>query len=549
MAGKALEEATGVFEEAVEQLKQTERPSEPLALALHNLSGAWFLRLDRKKALVEAKEAWLEIDRAGPDTPQALTILHGLARLRILDGDFSRARAALRHAMTIYDSNRAHYSATEEGHAGTFGTFRAQTELMLIVAVDEQFPDEALEWIEAAKARFWNERLSKREALQTVESGPPAERGAFIWPSLAGGLPNALLLNYFVGPNFSFVVRAFNGLLSATRLDVTAAELNEMVDRFTLDLRSGSRQPKWLESGRDLSALLLAQLDIDSRTTQIIVVPDGPLWRLPFDALPVPDADTGEAGTEPAPPTLLGDTAIISQAPSAEALRRLRRGQNNVAVDLERVLVVSRSTFATQRPIPCANAEAADVAARAWPRPVSRLDGPRATPTAVKEALGDAAIVHVATHAVIGTADAPSAVVLSDGADGDAQLVETAIADLNLRARLIFLSACGSSLGEVSEGEGMVSLARAFIFAGAQCVIASLWPVNDRLTAAFVACYYVQLFAGASPSAALQRAKVQARRAGQPMSSTAAFHLIGDGGEEASVYSLFSPEVEAGHEA
>ncbi len=73
---------------------------------------------------------------------------------------------------------------------------------------------------------------------------------------------------------------------------------------------------------------------------------------------------------------------------------------------------------------------------------------------------------------------------------------------------LVVLSACDSALGRDYGSEGAFSLARAFFYAGAPRVVATLWPVDDRATARFMALFYDGLLRrGLAPAVALRAAQ------------------------------------------
>jgi hypothetical protein len=72
------------------------------------------------------------------------------------------------------------------------------------------------------------------------------------------------------------------------------------------------------------------------------------------------------------------------------------------------------------------------------------------------------------------------------------------------------VSACQSALGKDVYGEGLVSLGRGFMYAGAQSVIASLWKVDDEATAVLMSEFYAGMFErGLTPAAALREAKLK----------------------------------------
>jgi len=82
------------------------------------------------------------------------------------------------------------------------------------------------------------------------------------------------------------------------------------------------------------------------------------------------------------------------------------------------------------------------------------------------------------------------------------------IYNLKLSADLVVLSACETGLGKEIKGEGLISLTRAFMYAGAASVVASLWKVDDAATAALMAQFYKEMFTnGKRPAAALSEAQ------------------------------------------
>ena len=138
--------------------------------------------------------------------------------------------------------------------------------------------------------------------------------------------------------------------------------------------------------------------------------------------------------------------------------------------------------------------------------------------TALSPALAQYRIVHFATHAVSDSEHPErSGLVLSlfdrRGQPQNGFLSLQQIYDLNLPADLIVLSACETGLGREIGGEGLVGLVRGFMYAGATRVIASLWSVDDEVTANLMAHFYRNLEQdGLSPAAALRAAQVAVRK-------------------------------------
>jgi CHAT domain-containing protein len=188
--------------------------------------------------------------------------------------------------------------------------------------------------------------------------------------------------------------------------------------------------------------------------------------------------------------------------------------------------------------------EAAAIRARLGAADSDVLTGLQATEAAVKAAsakglLARARYVHFATHGILGLdTGQPPALVLSlvgnDGArdeeggvnDGFLRLDE--VTRLQLNADLVVLSACETGKGKLYAGEGVTGLARAFLYAGSRGVVCSLWAVDDRETANFMAQLYSGLKDGKAAADALRAAKLEMIRDHKPPVYWAPFILIGE---------------------
>lgn len=122
-------------------------------------------------------------------------------------------------------------------------------------------------------------------------------------------------------------------------------------------------------------------------------------------------------------------------------------------------------------------------------------------------------LLHLATH---GKSDIDlgdySFLAFADNLTADktaALLYAKDIYNLSINADLVILSACETGKGELAQGEGVVSLARAFFYAGATSVVTTLWSINDASTKNIIHSFYQNLNQGLSKGAALRKAKLQ----------------------------------------
>ncbi len=262
---------------------------------------------------------------------------------------------------------------------------------------------------------------------------------------------------------------------------------------------------------------------------RLIVVPAGPLFALPFEALVIDAGNGAESLSQSRSRTavaygadrFLVEDHEVSYAPSATVFARLE-GRTTagpfpmdlLAVAAPRAALVSGPAGDFELPrLPFAEREARSIA-RLFPRARSRvLAGPRATEAELRrQDLGRFRILHFAVHGLL---DEQywwrSALLLTPeaGTGEDGRLDPLEINSLAPRAELVMLSACRTAEGKVQSGEGLLGLSAAFLTAGAESVVSSLWSVNDRSTARFMTSFYGYLADGSTKAEALRRAKVE----------------------------------------
>lgn len=341
--------------------------------------------------------------------------------------------------------------------------------------------------------------------------------------------PDEALLEYLVTEErlFLFVVRR-DGVRSF-RLELPASALGPRV-RIARELSARPNGRKE-DAGRVLARLHgdLIGPALDSGALagvrRLVIVPHRDLAYLPFAALR--DEERGRY--------LIEDYSLLS-VPNAAALPVLR------ARDGERVEIAAAPSqgFAPfPNELPGTRAEL-DALQTALPDARGRT-GRRASERAVRAALAGGGVVHVASHAVLNTG-APmfSRIELAAAADAetedDGRLEVRELLGLAIESPLVFLSGCQTGVGATGSssyaaGEDYVMLAQAFLYAGADNVVATLWRVEDRAAAVFAATFYREL-RSADPEVALARA--QRRMLADPAYRSpfhwAAYRISGSGG-------------------
>ena len=262
---------------------------------------------------------------------------------------------------------------------------------------------------------------------------------------------------------------------------------------------------------------LLAPLMDEVHHEQLIVVPHGILHYVPFAALQNPE--TGQ---------YLLETHTVSYVPSVGLLAILAEKKSPFS---GRALVMgypgSDLKFVPE--------EVTGIADLLGVKPFLREE---ASEDRVFAAAGKIDLLHLAAHGrYVPRAPRFSHIALHPDGDDDGRLeVDEIFNSLDLTGvDLVALSACQTALGEQNDGDEIISLARAFIYAGTPAVVSTLWRVNDEATAFLMRRFYEHLISGQSYSEALRTAQQDTlSHPDQPEWSApyywAGFTLTGDGG-------------------
>lgn len=291
------------------------------------------------------------------------------------------------------------------------------------------------------------------------------------------------LVEYVIGSDrlMTFVVTSSD--IAASTTAIRLVDLNARI-ALLRDLVQRAGDDRWLKPAASLSAMLLKPLAGAAGRRAIrhlYIVPHGALNSLPFAVLPVGGADKHN---------LLVDRYTLAYLPAAAALRHDTRVTSTPRSLLAMAPARSRLRYAPD--------EARSIDALFEPH--SRLlVGAEATESQFKKLAGDFSVVHLATHGVFNKANPLlSGLELEADADDDGLLQVHEVLDLRLRATLVTLSACETALGsgyfsDFPAGDEFVGMTRAFLTAGTNSVLASLWDVDDRAAGKLMKQFYLRL--------------------------------------------------------
>jgi CHAT domain-containing protein len=349
------------------------------------------------------------------------------------------------------------------------------------------------------------------------------------------------LLEYVLADPASYCLVITNRSIALKKLPAQKDLLGPL-DAYIEALKRSDTKPQQLAS--PVYDSLIRPLVLDARLRRLLVVPDGRLNLLPYDQLlldgsrisavvsVVPSGAVfallrASAGTERAhahPLLAIGDVPYDRIATTKVPTRAADEGIGLYDVSAPPSLAV----------LPAARSEL-EAAAGALGRDSVVLMGDRATESVLKaQDLSKFRALHFALHGVADRKfpERAALVLLSDPAAGEDGLLQPReISRFRLSGTVVVLSACETAVGPTIGQEGVLNLARAFLLAGAQAVVTTLWTVSDDTTTALMRQYYTALAAGQDVAESLAAAKrlVIERFGPSARPTVAAFQVVGVG--------------------
>jgi CHAT domain-containing protein/tetratricopeptide (TPR) repeat protein len=525
------------------------------ALALAEESGARPLtvlaRLYRGEALFRAGRMDQSASdfRAAADLAEALgakeehwKALYGQARIAAKHGDSVTANRLLISAVGLIESLRASL-----GGPGLRSEFLAdKRDVYDLLIENTPGADDLFRLMERSRARNLQDRVSPT-------SVPDLSR-------LARRVPlDTVILEYWLGATSAAVLWISRVGIGVRRWQLAADDLEAIA--AVPPVLSNPHRDDWLQAAELVARKLLTDLPPleDPRVRHLVIVPDGALAGLPFEALPSSAScllsrshTTGGDGRS----TLCSKVRTAGRALLIErfTVEYLPYASLFTGTDQRRKIrwPWQKTIEAFADPSPGHGDPGGELATpQAWPRlpeakreviGIARILGGDAVlrigPDAQKkfiERVAGTPVLHLATHSFSDTQNPDQSYILLAPASQSQsfdylflkQVYGLSLAGVNLAT----ISACKTDAGKLIRGEGSASFSRAFLSAGAQAVVTSLWNVGDRTTAETMLHFYTRLAAGDSKSEALRAAKLErllSRGESHP-ANWAAFVLNGDG--------------------
>jgi tetratricopeptide (TPR) repeat protein len=466
---------------------------------------------------------------------RAVRALDLAARCRLALGEPLEARALLERGVAAWEADRGLPADPEwreqRGEAGR-SLFTDLAGLLLS-------PAGGLSGDERAEAVFDRLQVYKARTLQERMSGPGrAERGTGRAPVGITRLsdlqrtvlrPGELFLDAYLGPRTSVLLAVTRDtcravvLPPAGDLDGRLRRYHELISDPSGREASAAALRALRATGGDLARILFGEMsDLVTASGRVLFSPDGALNLLPLCEMEL--GKDPEAGREAS-----GAGRDWIRVPSASILARLRAAAAGRTDEAPvRVLAVADEQTGDGPALPAARREVQALARRY--RRVTALLADRGDGVSAQD-LAAHDVLHFATHVHVDDQYPWQSAILLDPAQEGGGLRAAGIARLDLHADLAVLASCASATGRILSGEGVLGLSSAFLSAGVPTVVATLWPVDDAVTARLMTRLYEGLARGGAVATALRRAQLEVRA--DPATSHpfywAGFIVVGEG--------------------
>ena len=319
--------------------------------------------------------------------------------------------------------------------------------------------------------------------------------------------PDQTIVSYFITREIFYIFIITQAGIELVRKEYSASHRNNIKELIRMVSDPHVRLNDWVKKNNQVSELLISELD-GKLAGNVIIIPDGLLAYLPFESLFTTQVDTTDENIKGLP-YLFRQHAIsynFSTSIWHEMSEKKPSGSGLLTMAPEFNLIDGIKNTNGSTAVPLAHAQK-EVAA------ISKVFSSKYRPINKSEFLAQipkASIIHFAGHAFLNDEIAEdSYLAFSARDDIEDKLFIREIYNLRTPCDLVVLSACNTGQGELKKGEGVMSMARAFAYAGAKSIVYSLWEVNDGSTKKMMEKFYQELKVGTKKDEALRMAKME----------------------------------------
>jgi CHAT domain-containing protein/tetratricopeptide (TPR) repeat protein len=341
-------------------------------------------------------------------------------------------------------------------------------------------------------------------------------------PSIMGR--NGNYVNYVLSDTllYTFVVNRKHQKLLVTRVDSSFFnDIRKFRELLTMPKPSDNSSIKFKEymaTGYRLYKILVDPIRTSLISDKLIISPDYLLSYVPFEA--ILSSNDSVSSNDYKSLSYLMNSYDISYTYSAtflaESFRKVNRGRNKLIafapdypeqIDVQSVIMSRQAGLGVLHDLPFARLEAKYVTDITGGKLYANSE---ARESVYKSESGKYDIIHLAMHTLLNENDPMlSTLIFSKLSDSiqDGYLKMYEIYGIPLKAKMVVLSSCNTGTGVLFSGEGILSLARGFIFSGSQSVVMSMWEIEDKSGTEVVEMFYKNLLKGYTKSVALKEAR------------------------------------------
>ncbi|MFZ2340248.1 MAG: CHAT domain-containing tetratricopeptide repeat protein [Bacteroidales bacterium] len=340
-------------------------------------------------------------------------------------------------------------------------------------------------------------------------------------PGISGR--NTNYLNYVVSDSLLHIFVANRKYLRLVTVNIDSSFFSDIRQFRNLlsepDKNARTCFNSYLSTGYSLYRTVLEPVKEYLISNRLLISPDNILSYIPFEALPV-SAEAGSLAMFSEIPYLLRDYSVsytYSATMLAESVSNDHSFSNSLVafapsyngrMDVDSLMKSRQSRVSTLYDLKFARTEAEYVAELTGGR--LYLDN-EARESVFKTVAAEFDIIHLAMHTLLNDQDPMhSKMIFSQNNDSqeDGNLNTWEVYGIPLKAKMVVLSSCNTGSGSLHSGEGILSLARGFVYSGSRSVVMSMWEIEDRSGAEIVNNYYRNIKHGASKSRALRKARL-----------------------------------------
>ncbi len=341
---------------------------------------------------------------------------------------------------------------------------------------------------------------------------------------------NDRLINYHYQDNEIFIFE-----LGKTTFEFLQVPISEDFESVVKSLIKALNQPdvsagalaEYERLSSQLGRQLLPTISTLKPESSLIIIPDGPLHLIPFEVLT--KGQVSGAGSFSSLDYLIKDhpirygtsatmlayqqkneyagTGLVAFAPS------FSKNENSAFSETDTVRAALGNLIHSKREVE---------SIEKYFETKLFLDT-AATERAFRSNVANHSIVHLASHALVNQENSLFSKLLfspfNTDSINDGSLNTREILGMNIPANMVVLSACNTGSGDLLPGEGVMSLANGFFYAGARSLVMTLWPANDESTSEIMDSFYENLSLHDTKSHALRKAKLSHLESANPLSA------------------------------